>query len=125
METSNMARSNGAVTEKRLFGAVVRDLLIERGVVTPMGNPNWAAFAQGLIDPETSKPIQYESLRKAVTGERRPSAKIMEAVAAALEVEPTTFYEYLLWQAQRSFDPAEVGEDEAFANLQAWIKATR
>jgi len=101
--------------KRRPFGAVVRDLLIERELVTGMGNPNWSAFAAQLGE------IQYESLRKAVTGERWPSPKIMEMVAQALGVEPRLFWEYQLHEAQRSFDPREVGEDEAIANLQAWL----
>ncbi len=101
---------------RRPFGAVVRDALIERELTTPMGNPNWSAFAL-----ELQPDVQYESLRKAVTGERRPSPKIMERVAQVLGLKPNTFYEYMLWEAQRSFDPVEVGEEEAFANLQAWI----
>lgn len=108
-----------AELERRAFGAQVRDLLIERGITTPMGSPNWGGFALQLED------VGYQSLRKAVTGERRPAPKIMEAVARALDIEPTVFYEYQLWQAQRAFDPAEVGEDEAFANLVAWINARR
>lgn len=116
-----MATSGNRATAalRRPFGAVVRDLLIERGLTTPLGNPNWSAFALEVGE------VSYESLRKAVTGERRPSPRIMEVVGKALEVEPTDFYEYQLWLAQRAFDPAEVGEDAAFANLQAWIKAKR
>lgn len=117
-----MTRSDGdgAISGKRrLFGAVVRDLLIEKEITTPMGNPNWSAFALELQD------VQYESLRKAVTGERRPSPKIMKEVARVLNVEPTEFYEYQLWLVQRAFDPDEVGEDTAFANLQTWIKTKR
>lgn len=101
---------------RRPFGAVVRDLLIERDITTGMGNPNWSGFAQQL------EGILYETLRKAVTGERWPSAKIMEAVANALDVEPTIFWEYQLWLAQRAFDPREVGEDQAMKNLEAWLK---
>lgn len=108
-----------AQLDQRPFGAKVRDALIARELVTAMGNPNWSAFALELDG------VQYESLRKAVTGERRPSPKIMEEVASALDMEPGDFIEYRLWLAQRAFDPAEVGEDEAFANLQAWIKTKR
>ena len=101
----------------RPFGAVVRDLLIEQGRVTAIGNPNWMEFAQGLDG------VSYESLRKAVTGERPAGPKIIEAVASALGVEPESFWEYQLWAVQRSFDPREVGEEQAFANLQAWVDA--
>lgn len=113
MGRSRQAR--GAARPRQTFGEVVRDLLIERDVVTAIGNPDWPKFVQ------TVEGLQYESLRKAVTGERPPSIKIMETVAEALGVEPTVFWEYQLAQVQRSFDPKEVGEDEAFANLQKWL----
>jgi hypothetical protein len=96
------------------FGAVVRDLLIQSGIVVKIGNPDWAAFAEKL--PTTS----YESLRKAVTGDRWPGQKIMEEVAAALKIEPSEFYEYRLIEARKQFDPAEVGPEQALANLVAW-----
>lgn len=101
----------------RPFGAVVRDLLIEKDITTALGNPNWRAFAGTLGG------IQYESLRKAATGERWPSPKIMEAVADKLGVSPTVFWEYQLWAAQRNFDPREVGEEQAFENLVEWLEA--
>jgi transcriptional regulator with XRE-family HTH domain len=41
----------------------------------------------------------------------------MEAIAAALGVEPETFAEYRLWQARRRFEPDEVGIDQAMRNL--------
>jgi hypothetical protein len=103
--------------ETKPFGTVVRDLLIDRGITTGLGNPNWAEFAM-MLDG-----VGYETLRKAVTGERHPGEKVMEAVAEALDVEPDTFYEYNLLMAQRSFDPREVGADEALANVLAWKRS--
>lgn len=100
---------------RRSFGAVVRDLLIEQDITTALGNPNWSAFSLQLGDD-----VKYESLRKAVAGERHPSPKIMESAAQALGVEPTVFWEYELWLVQRAFDPREVGEDQAYENLLAW-----
>jgi hypothetical protein len=99
------------------FGQVLRDQLIERGYTTGIGNPDWSRFALELDG------IRYESLRKAVTREREPSVKIMESCAGALGVDPTIFWEYQLAQVRRGFDLREVGEDEAFANLQRWLKA--
>jgi len=107
----------GNNNKPRQFGAVLRDLLIERGITTGIGNPDWVAFARALPD------VSYESLRKAVTGERQPGIKIMQSVASALGVDPDVFWEYQLAQAQRSFNPSEVGEDVAFANLQAWLES--
>ena len=97
------------------FGTVLRDELIEREITTGMGNPNWSAFAQ-LLDT-----VHYETLRKAVTGERAPSPKVMEEAAAALGQKPEAlFVEYRVWQAQRMFDPREVGVSVALANLDKW-----
>lgn len=103
---------------QRSFGAIVRDLLIERELVTAIGNPNWSEFALKLDD------VHYESLRKAVTGERHPGPKIMESVARALNVDPRIFWEYQLWQVQQQFDPKVVGVEEAAANLAIWRAAT-
>lgn len=105
-----------ASSRRRTFGEVTRDLLIDRGFVTAIGNPDWPRFTQALDG------IQYETLRKAVTRDRPPSIKLMEVVSAALEVDPSIFWEYQLALAQRSFDPKEVGEDEAYANLQKWLR---
>lgn len=104
----------GVQAPYRTFGAIVRDLLIEGGYVTGIGNPNWSGFALELDD------IHYETLRKAVTGERPPSAKIMEAVAEKLGIPPGIFPEYQLAQAQRDFDPRSVGEAVAMTNLLLW-----
>ena len=52
--------------------------------------------------------------------ERAPGAKLMEDVASSLKVSPDTFAEYALLQAQRMFDPREVGTEQALANLEAW-----
>jgi hypothetical protein len=104
-------RGNG----RRSFGKVVRDLLIERGYTTAIGNPDWPRFARELDG------VGYETLRKAVTGERPPSKKVMESVATRLDVEPAIFWEYELACAKQAFDVRQVGDDEAFANLQKWL----
>lgn len=106
----------GGSAARQTFGEVLRDLLIANDYVTAIGNANWMAFSHELAD------VQYESLRKAVTGERAPSPKIMETVAAQLGVSPDVFWEYKLWSVQRQFDPKEVGEEAAFENLQRWLE---
>ena len=68
--------------------------------------------------------VNYESLRKAVVGERPPSEKIMTAAAQALDVKPTVFTEYRLHQAQRSFDPHQVGWSGATKALSRWEAST-
>lgn len=99
------------------FGRVLRDLLIERNITTGMGNPNWSAFSELLPT------VHYETLRKAVTGERQPTPIVMREAAEALKLDPAdTFVEYRLWEAQRQFDPREVGVDAALENLARWAE---
>jgi len=99
------------------FGIVLRDLVLEEGIVTGLGSPNWVAVADRLPG------VHYETLRKAVAGERAPAPKLMETVASVFKVKPDVFYEYRLRQAQLDFDPKEVGVDKAIANLEAWADA--
>jgi hypothetical protein len=101
------------MTTHRPFGRRLRDLLIANDVTTRNGNPDWADFCQQLDG------ISYETLRKAVTAERAPTTKIIEAVSDTLSVEPDRFVERLL-QAQRRFDWREVGFEDAVANLRLW-----
>lgn len=105
--------------ERPTFGQYLRDALIAREITTGMGNPNWSAFADQLGD------VHYETLRKAVTGERAPAPVLMERVAQALGVEPTVFVEYELWQASRMFDPKVVGMEQAEANLRRLHQARK
>jgi hypothetical protein len=98
------------------FGVKLRDLLQERGITTGMGNANFKAFAELLPT------VHYESLRKQVSGERPVGIETMKESAEALSISPTTFDEYALWEAQRDFDPREVGVDKALDNLRAWSK---
>lgn len=118
-KTKNVAKEP-VVTNDGLghpFGQVLRDLLIEREITTGMLNPNWSAFAEMMPD------VHYETLRKAVTGNRQPPPALMERCAAALGVEPSVFSEYRLWQAQRMFDPREVGLSQAEENLRLFTEA--
>ena len=93
------------------FGVMVRNYLIEKNITRRNGSPNWQRLVEML--PQAS----YETLRKAVTGERSPAPALMEAVAVALDIEPGEFSEYRLWRYRRQFDPAAVGFEQAVANL--------
>jgi hypothetical protein len=101
----------------RPFGLRLRDLLIEREITTGMGNPNWSAFAEQMPG------VHYETLRKAVTGERAPAPALMERCAEALGIEADEFDEYRVFQAQRQFDPREVGLEAAMENLRLFTEA--
>jgi hypothetical protein len=98
----------------RAFGEALRDLLVEQDYATRSGNPNWRAFAAELED------IHYETLRKAVTGERAPSPRLLEECARVLRIKPGYFAEYRLYEARRNFDPREVGFERALQNLMIW-----
>jgi hypothetical protein len=96
------------------FGEAMADLLRENDYTTSTGNPNWHAFAAMLKD------VHYETLRKAVAGEREPSMHVMEEVARALRVKPEHFAEYRILKVAESFDIRKVGFEKAQANATAW-----
>lgn len=98
------------------FGKAMADLLQDNDYTTSTGNPNWHAFAQLLTD------VHYETLRKAVAGERVPSPHIMEECARVLRVKPNYFAEYRMQQAAESFDMRKVGFEKAMDNLAAWAQ---
>ena len=96
------------------FGTAVRGLVQEDpDLLTSTGNVNWTAVADKIG-------LGYDTLRKAVSGERMPSVEVMKEVADGLGVPASYFFEYRLWDTQRQFDVKEVGYDKAVANLRAW-----
>lgn len=104
-------------TAGKPFGAALRELLIGREEYeTHTGNINWRTVADSL------KGVHYETLRKAVAGDRPATASLIEQVAALCDVQPDYFMEYQLAQAQRQFDVKEVGWECAMENLREWSK---
>jgi transcriptional regulator with XRE-family HTH domain len=95
------------------FSVALRDLLIENDYATASSKPSWAAFAAELD-------VHYETLRRAMTGDRRPSPRLMEECARALRIRPEYFLEYRVYLAQRDFDPQAVGLERVIQNLNAW-----
>lgn len=93
------------------FGKALAALLRESDWVTSTGNPNWHAFARELDG------VHYETLRKAVAGERQVTPAIMEEVARALRIKPDYFVEYRLVEIQAEFDVRRVGFEKALENL--------
>lgn len=96
------------------FGQVLANLLVTTGFARKNFSPDWMRFSAILPG------VSYETLRKAVTGERAVSEDLMRRVAQALKVEPTVFIEYRLMQARRELDPSEVGWARASEALDAW-----
>ena len=105
--------------EPQKFTAAVRARLEARDeFLTNTGNINWRAVAEALPG------VHYETLRKAVAGDRNPTPALMEVVADFLKIEPTIFAEYQLYLAQRQFDVGEVGWESAMDNLRRWASGT-
>lgn len=96
------------------FGDALTVLCRDQGFVTATGNVAWSEFSRRV--PK----YHYESLRKAVAGERLPSSELMEAVAKPLGVEPTHFVEYRLLRAQGAFDLKRVNLEKALQHLAHW-----
>jgi len=101
------------------FRDALLELLLEHDYSTQTGSPNWAAFAERLDG------IHYQTLRRAVGGQQRPSPRLIEECARVLGLRPEYFVEYRFYLAQRDFDPREVGRDRALANLKAWFDRSR
>lgn len=96
------------------FGRAVAEQLLENGYVRLNSNPDWVTFAT------TIPGVSYETLRKAVSGERPVSPELLKKVAQALRIEPSFFVEYRLANARRELDPTEVGWQRAVAALSSW-----
>jgi transcriptional regulator with XRE-family HTH domain len=109
-ETAEMTRQSW-----RPFGDALLDLLRDEDVyLTGTGNVNLRAFARDLDG------VTYQTLRRAITGERRVTLELLEECARVLRVRPDYFAEYRIEQVRRLFDPAEVGIDAALRHLSDW-----
>lgn len=102
-------------TEKP-FETALSELLVEHDYTSASGNPKWSVFAAELDG------VHYETLRRAVTGKRAPSARLIEECARVLRIEPEYFLEYRAYLARRDFDPREVGLERAARNLTVWTR---
>jgi hypothetical protein len=93
--------------KRRDFGRIIRDELLRRADddrpdwITPLGHPNFSAY---LLEVDA---IGYETARKALTGDRWPSNKVMEALAAPLELDPHDFWEYRLNLLRERLEPRD------------------
>ena len=71
------------------------------------------------------KGITHAHINMLANGHDKPSMRAMELIAAACDVDPDYFAEYRLAAAMRELDPAEVGLEQALANLNARLGARR
>lgn len=102
------------------FGKALIPLLREHDeYLTGIQNVNLRAVAAALDN------VHYETLRKAIAGERLPSLRLIEQVAELVGVKPDYFAEYQLALARRDFDIGEVGWEQAMRNLREWDQKHR
>ena len=102
------------------FGEALQALFRQRRqFLTASGNVNWTQAAEAI------EGVSYETLRKAVAGERPPGQGLIEKVTASLDLPPNFFLEAQLADARRQLDPAVVGLKRAATNLRRWQAAAR
>jgi transcriptional regulator with XRE-family HTH domain len=90
------------------FGAVLRRLRLERGL-----SQERLAFAMHDAGQPGATSGAIGQFERGVT---RPRPATIEAIAAALRVDPSEFAEYRLYRLRSLFDEREVGLDQALAN---------
>jgi transcriptional regulator with XRE-family HTH domain len=101
----------------KAFGTALRWLMRERGMTF-----------RGLAEATRAlngKGMTHAHLNMLATGREKPSRRAMELIARACEVTPQYFAEYRLAEAMRELDPAEVGLEQALANLNARLGERR
>src|ERR1700738_684758 len=99
------------------FGDALRTLMDERGLT-------YRALAEETRRLD-GKGMTHAHINMLANGHDRPSLRAMELIAEACGVQPEHFAEYRLAAAMRELDPAEVGLEQALANLNARLAAQR
>src|SRR5688500_2121336 len=85
------------------FADAIREALrVREEFHTLAGTVNLSEFARRLAT------TRYESLRRVLTRERKPTVKLMQEAAAALGVEPTYFGEFCIVLAERALRREEL-----------------
>src|SRR3984893_2137328 len=99
------------------FGDALRALMDERALTYRR-----LAEATRQLD---GRGMTHAHINMLANGHDRPSLRAMELIAQACGVAPEHFAEYRLAAAMRELDPAEVGLEQALANLNARLAAQR
>jgi transcriptional regulator with XRE-family HTH domain len=99
------------------FGDALRELMRARDLTYRS-----LAAATREID---GKGLTHAHINMLANGHDKPSMRAMELIAEACETDPAYFAEYRLAVAMRELDPAEVGLEQALANLNAGLAAKR
>jgi transcriptional regulator with XRE-family HTH domain len=69
--------------------------------------------------------MTHAHINMLANGRDKPSTRAMELIAEVCGVEPDYFAEYRLAMAMRELDPAQVGLEQALANLNTRLGAKR
>jgi transcriptional regulator with XRE-family HTH domain len=104
-------------TSSKPFGVALRALMDARGMTY-----RELAEETRLVD---GKGVTHAYINMLAKGRDKPSVRAMELIAEACGVKPEHFAEYRLNAAMRELDPAEVGLDQALANLNARLESRR
>jgi transcriptional regulator with XRE-family HTH domain len=99
------------------FGAALRELMEDRGL-------SYRALAEATTGVD-GRGIKHAHINMLANGHDKPSMRSMELIAQACGAQPEYFAEYRLAQAMRELDPAEVGLDQALANLNSRLGRRR
>jgi len=111
------AQRNMARPSTEPFGDTLRTLMQARG----LSYRGLAEATRGL----DGRGMTHAHINMLANGHDRPSMRAMELIAAACDVVPEHFAEYRLALAMRELDPAEVGLEQALANLNARLGERR
>ena len=99
----------------KAFGSALRALMGERNLTfRSLAEATRLAGSKGMTQPH---------LNMLANGHDKPSMRAMRLVAQVCEVQPEYFAEYRLAAAMRELDLAEVGLEQALANLSARLGA--
>jgi transcriptional regulator with XRE-family HTH domain len=101
----------------RPFGDALRILMDSRGLT-------YRALADATRQLD-GRGLTHAHINMLANAHDRPSMRAMELIAQVCQVQPSYFAEYRLAAAMRELDPAEVGLEQALANLNARLGARR
>jgi transcriptional regulator with XRE-family HTH domain len=106
-----------AQSSNKRFGDALRQLMDQRGL-------SYRSLAAATRELD-GKGVTHAHINMLANGHDKPSMRAMELIARACEMDPSYFAEYRLAVAMRELDPAEVGLEQALANLNASLAAQR
>jgi transcriptional regulator with XRE-family HTH domain len=104
-------------TSNKRFGDALRQLMGARGL-------SYRSLAAATRELD-GKGVTHAHINMLANGHDKPSMRAMELIAEACDVPPSYFAEYRLAVAMKALDPAEVGLEQALANLNASLAAQR